>query len=395
MERAIQRAELLSIGSELLVGETRDTNSGDLARWLTELGVEVQRASALPDRLEMVTDAIRDAMARADLVVLTGGLGPTPDDLTREAIGAATGRTPSVDPDLERWLRDLFERRGAAFAEANLKQAWLIPSAEALPNPNGTAPGWWVVADDGAVIVALPGPPREMQPMWHDQVLPLLRARGVGADRAAETLRLTGVGESQLVGLIGEDRLRGTNPVVATYARMDAVDVRISAVGDDGHTAAELVAETVAALLPTLGHAIFAHGEETWSSAVGARLAGRTLATIEVGTGGSLATLLGELEALRFAELVRAAGAPGDAPDPTASSVDQLAEWVRWVSRADVGLAVRARERGGDTAVTVGVALPEGTHEVTRTAFQGGEFGRRRAALIAAAELWTRLGGTD
>src|SRR4051795_4558982 len=230
-------AELLAVGTELVVGETRDTNSGDLARWLTELGVEVARSSALPDRLDVVTSAIRDALARVDLVVITGGLGPTPDDLTRESIGAATGRTPAVDPDLEAWLRGLFERRGAHFVEANLKQAWLLPGAEALANPNGTAPGWWVDTDDGAAIVALPGPPREMRPMWRDEAVPRLRARGVGADRAAETLRTTGVGESQLVGLIGEQVLRRLNPVVATYARVDAVDVRVSATAADGMSA--------------------------------------------------------------------------------------------------------------------------------------------------------------
>src|SRR4051794_38936292 len=265
MGRKLETAELLSVGTELLVGETRDTNSGDLARWLTELGVDVARASALPDRLDVVTGAIRDALAHTDLVVLTGGLGPTPDDLTRESIAAATGRTAAVDPELEAWLRGMFDRRGATFVEANLKQAWLLPGAESLPNPNGTAPGWWVDTDDGQVIVALPGPPREMRPMWRDHVVPRLRARGVGADRAAETLRTTGVGESQLVDIIGEALLRRTNPVVATYARLDAVDVRVSATAADGKSAEELVRQTIEALLPSLGGYVFARGDATWA----------------------------------------------------------------------------------------------------------------------------------
>src|SRR4029079_10448841 len=120
------------------------------------------------------------------------------------------------------------------------------PSTEALPNPNGTAPGWWVDTDDGRVIVALPGPPREMRPMWHDHVLPRLRARGVGADRAAETLRTTGVGESQLGDLLGERVLPQANPIVATYARLDAVDVRVSATAFGGRSAEDLVREAVA-----------------------------------------------------------------------------------------------------------------------------------------------------
>ena len=185
---------------------------------------------ALP--ISVVTGALADALGRADLVITTGGLGPTPDDLTRESIAAVCGETPTIDPAIEAWLRDLFARRGVRFSEANLKQAWRIPSATALHNANGTAPGWWVERPDGRVIIALPGPPRELRGMWRDEVLPRLRERGLGADRAAETLRLTGIGESLLVDLIGEPVLRRPNPEVATYARVDAVDVRVSATGD-------------------------------------------------------------------------------------------------------------------------------------------------------------------
>ena len=181
--RPLLSAELLSIGSELTVGETRDTNAGELARALTIRGVSVGRLTALPDRLDVVTEAFRAGLERADLVVSTGGLGPTPDDLTREAIAAALGETPEVDPALEAWLRDLWRRREMPFPELNLKQAWLIPSAEALPNPNGTAPGWFVRRADGRVVVALPGPPREMRPMWRDEVLPRLEAAGLGSRR--------------------------------------------------------------------------------------------------------------------------------------------------------------------------------------------------------------------
>ena len=199
MMTAIERAELLAVGSELTNGETRDTHGGDLARELTALGVVVSRLSALPDDLAVVTDAILQAMARSDLVVTTGGLGPTPDDLTREAIAAALGLELQEDLARLAWLRDRFERRGRPMAEANRKQAWLIDGATALPNPNGSAPGWWVQRPDGGVIVALPGPPLELHPMWRDEVLPRLRERGLGADRAVRTLRLTGVGESNLV----------------------------------------------------------------------------------------------------------------------------------------------------------------------------------------------------
>lgn len=387
--RPIERAELLSVGTELLVGETRDTNSGDLARELSALGVEVLRATALPDRLDVVAEAVAAALERADLVISTGGLGPTPDDLTREAIARATGRTPVVDPALEAWLRGLFERRKLAFAAANLKQAWLVDGATPLPNPNGTAPGWWLDLPDGRVVVALPGPPREMQPMWRDHVLPRLRERGVGADRAAETLRLTGIGESALVDLIGEDVLRRPNPEVATYARVDAVDVRVSAVAAGGRSAEELLREAVDALLPALDAYVFAHGDETWVQALDARLAGRTVACVEIGTGGHVAALLGNAAWLVFGELLHP-----DSHDAQAHhGAEEFATRVREFGHADIGLAVRVRERGGDTAVTVAVALGgDSVTQVTRTAFLGGDMGRRRAALVAAAELWKRLG---
>jgi nicotinamide-nucleotide amidase len=387
MTRAIASAEILSVGSELLVGETRDTNSGDLAADLSSRGVQVTRMSALPDRLEVVADAFRAALDSVDLVVSTGGLGPTPDDLTREAIAQVCGLEPRVDPELERWLRDMFERRGLAFAATNIKQAWLIDGAESLPNANGTAPGWWVQRPEGKVIVALPGPPREAWPIWQQEVVPRLEARGVGADRYAETLRLTGIGESALVDLIGEERLRAANPVVATYARVDAVDVRISATGVGGHSARHLVEAMLAELLPRLEGFIFARGDETWVDALARRLAGRTLAIVEIGTAGQLGALLGRAEWLVVGELL-GGGSPLAAEHRGAEA---YATRVREVAHSDVGLAVRVRERGGDTAVTIAVALDGQVTQVTRTAFLGGESGRRRAALLACAELWTRL----
>ncbi len=244
--RRILTAELLAIGSELTVGETTDTNSGELARSLVAHGVRVSRIADLPDDLDVVVDALRAALSRADLVVTTGGLGPTPDDLTREAVAATCDETVSVDQATLDWLRDLWARRGLSFPSVNVKQAWVIPSATSLPNPNGTAPGWWVDRPDGRVIVTLPGPPREMRPMWAEQVLPRLADRGVGADLVVRTLRLHGIGESQVAELLGDALLRAINPVVATYARHEAVDVRISARTDGLRTADRLADEAEA-----------------------------------------------------------------------------------------------------------------------------------------------------
>lgn len=417
--RHVLRAELLSIGSEITAGETRDTNAGELARALTEAGVRVVRLGAVPDDLDAVREAFATALTRADLVVSTGGLGPTPDDLTREAVAGLCGESPTVDPELERWLRALWARRGMAFPDMNLKQAWLIPSARPISNRNGTAPGWWVELPDGRLIVTLPGPPREMRAMWAETIMPALRERGLGRPQVVRTYRLAGIGESQVADLLGEPLLRAANPVVATYARADAVDVRISAVpepdtdGRHGRSADELVDEAEAIVLATLGGYVWGRGGQTWPEAIGERLdhLGWTLATSERGTGGTLATLLGGAPWLRLAESLVAdstdasepppppptAATPteGDGAEPpdetVASELERIAAALRERTGTDVALALRVRSRGDDTAVEIAVASPRGLHRERRLAFLGGAQGRSRAALLAAAVLLERL----
>ncbi len=388
-DRRILTAELLSVGTELTVGETRDTNAGDLARSLTTLGVAVGQIQVVPDDLAIVRDAFEGAVGRADLVVSTGGLGPTPDDLTREAIAAVVGEEPAIDPDLEAWLRELWSRRGMPFPEINLKQAWILPSASPLPNPNGTAPGWWVDRADGGVLVALPGPPREMRPMWTDHVLPRLAARGAGVPMASRTLRLAGIGESQLADLLGEALLRATDPVVATYARSDAVDLRISSRdlpdGAGGSTAARRVAAMTEQLLGVIGDHVWAEGATTWPEAIGAGLADRneTLAVVEVGTGGSLAALLGDRDWLSFTESLASATATAR-QHASAEALEHLARRGAELGGASIGIAVRARDRGADTAVSVVVAGPGWVERERRMVFLGGSNGRTRSALTAA-----------
>lgn len=393
---ALLTAELLSIGTELTVGETRDTNAGDLARELTRRGVIVGRISALPDDLDAVTAAFRESLDRADLIVSTGGLGPTPDDLTREAVAALLGEAPAVDPGIEAWLRDLFERRNLPFPDANRKQAWRIPSAESIPNENGTAPGWFIAAPGGKVIVVLPGPPREMRPMWDGWVVPRLEQRGLGRPIASVTLRLTGIGESAIADRLGDALLAGSRPMVATYARAEAVDIRIWAheePGEGGPAAAErLVADTEAHVLDMLGDHVWARGETTWPQALAAALdaKGWRLAAVEVGMRGALLALLGEGLGERLAHGRALLERPA-AQDGQRATLEDLAEQVRELGASEVGLAVDARERSGDTAVTVAVITPDGAHRETRVVFLAGSLGRGRAAIAAAAILLARL----
>ena len=390
--RPLRTAELLSIGSELTVGETRDTNAGELAAALVSEGVTIGRIVALPDRLDVVTDAFRTAFQRADLVVSTGGLGPTPDDLTRESIAAALGETPEVDPDLEAWLRGRWERRGIPFPEINLKQAWRIPSSEPLPNPNGSAPGWLVSRPDGGVAVALPGPPREMRPMWSNEVLPRLRERGLGTEMVIRTFRLTGIGESSVAEILGEEMLRRPDPEVATYARQEAVDVRISASGTDasGAGAAERVETAAAIVRERLGDNIWAEGDTTWADAVGTRLEehGWRLAVEELGTAGQVAALFGDVPWLALARVLPAiAGQDGD----DEATLVERAGRVRDDAGVDAGLAIRIRPRGSEFAVSVGVITPTGERRQTRATYIGGAMGRSQAALIAASVLFETL----
>jgi len=390
--RPIFTAELLAIGSEVTTGEIRDTNGGDLARELDRLGVSMTRLIALPDDLRAVTGALREALGRADLVVTTGGLGPTPDDLTREAIAAACEEQPSVDPAMATWLRDIFDRRGLLMPDRNIKQAWLIPSATALPNPVGTAPGWWVDRPDGRVIVALPGPPREIRGMWRDHVLPRLHERGAGAGAAVRTVRLTQIGESHVAEILGDTLLRGENPRVATYAKADAVEVRISARDEPGslpggRTAGEIVAATAGAIEERLTGHVFAHDDETWVDALGVALRGLTLACVEIGTGGTLASLIGEAPWFLYGE-VTARGSEATRRD---RDLRAAARRVRDTAGADVGLALRARERGRDTQAAIAISIGRRTTLGRRTAFLTGPMGRRRAALAACAVLWVEL----
>ncbi len=396
--RPLLTAELLAIGTELTVGETTDTNSGELARSLVAHGAGVGRVANLPDDQVVVVDALRAALARADIVITTGGLGPTPDDLTRESVAEVCGEAVSVDPDTLEWLRERWRRRGQPFPESNIKQAWLIPSSTSLPNPHGSAPGWWVDRPDGRVIVLLPGPPREMRPMWANEVLPRLVARGLGEQLVVRTLRLTGIGESQLVGDLGEPLLRATNPIVATYARQEAVDIRISARAADGHSADELADAAERAVMAAVGDHVWARGDTTWAEAIDAALTSRgwTLATCERGTAGALIGLLRETRALRRSEVLAVA----ESKDPRASDhrgrtddADEVSEAqrVRDAAGSDVGLAMRVGPAGDDVAVVVAVATPAGTRHERHRALMRGRQGLDRAAVAAAAVLLSAL----
>ena len=396
--RALRTAELLAVGSELTTGETRDTNGGELARSLSLHGVGVRRILAMPDDLPLVTSAFDEALTAVDLVVATGGLGPTPDDLTREALAAAVGEEPVVDAEQESWLRGLFARRGMALPEVNLKQAWLIPSATAIPNPNGTAPGWWIDRPDGRVAVLLPGPPRELRPMWADWVLPRLRDRGLGDGRLVRTLRTYGIGESHVAELLGEPMLRAPNPVVATYARADWLDVRVSAVDEVDSAgrmirpAGEVLEVAVEAVRELLEGFVLAEGETSWADLVAeaASRAGVRIAISEAGTRGELGALLADVPALQRSV---ALGALVERDVATWPAEEEAATVAREAG-VDLGLALVAETDEARTLLRTAVAAADGSwaRVLELRLFQHGPHGRLRAAVAAAAHLVEVLG---
>lgn len=285
------RAEILSIGTELLLGNITDTNATYLAQQLGELGIDLYFESTVGDNQQRIVETLRRAWERADLIVTTGGLGPTEDDLTRESIAELLGEEMYVVPELESELRAFFSGRGYAMPERNIKQATLIPSAKALLNPVGTAPGWWTERD-GRIIVSMPGVPHEMMRMWSLEAVPMLRPR-TGAVLFTRMLRVAGLGESTVEQRM-DSLLHNSNPTIATYAKRDAVDVRITAKAATEAEARNLVIAMEAQAREVLGTYIFGIDNETLQSVLGGILLnkGWTLGAMESCTGGLFASTI-------------------------------------------------------------------------------------------------------
>ncbi len=288
------RAVVLSIGSELLDGHLTDTNATFLAQELTGLGVELLGVCQVGDTLDHILRALQRAWEDAELIITTGGIGPTADDLTREAIASLLGEPVTVNPELLEQIRAFFAARGLVMPEQNAKQAWLIPSAEPLPNPIGTAPGW-LVRRDGHFIVTMPGVPREMMRMWREHAVPrLIPYLGGGAIRSV-TLKTIGLGESVVEQAIA-DLVAASYPVVATYAKDDGVHVRITAQAANAAQAETTIARVAQEIRSRLGDHVY--GDETTSLGTAVLepllwLRWR-LGVVEVDSGGRISNVLVE-----------------------------------------------------------------------------------------------------
>ncbi len=296
------KAEIVSVGTEILLGEIVDTNASWLAARLPALGVDLYFKSVVGDNVDRIVDTLERALERSDLVIMTGGLGPTDDDLTRESIAAALGEELYIDEDMSRALEAFFKSRGLNYPERNRKQAGLIPSASAILNPRGTAPGWWVEKihpeKGDRYIVAMPGVPHEMYRMWENEVEPrLIELAGEGV-LVTRVLKTVGMGESTLDELIAPLSKDNTNPSIGVYAKQDGVYVRIAAKAPSREAARELIAPVEEEARKVLGAIVWGVDDESLEGAIGAMLRerGLKLATMESCTGGLLASTITDVE---------------------------------------------------------------------------------------------------
>jgi nicotinamide-nucleotide amidase len=287
------RAAILSVGDELVLGQTVDTNSAWIAQQLIAVGCDILGHATADDDQRRIAELIRWWAERTDLLIVSGGLGPTEDDLTREALADVLGTKLVKQEELLATLRTWFEGRGRIMKPANEKQALLPVGAQTVPNPVGTAPG--VAATVGGCrVVVVPGVPREMKRMVTDHVLPFAREKAGGAVVAARTLHTFGHGESDVAALLGELHQRGRNPSVGTTVSDGIVSLRLNCRADGPDKAAALLDEAEAACRARLGPMLYGRDGTTLHEVVVGLLreTGQIVTTAESCTGGLISTLL-------------------------------------------------------------------------------------------------------
>ena len=412
------RCEIVGVGTELLLGQIGNTNAAWIGQRLADVGWECLRHTTVGDNEARIAEVLLEALGRADGVILTGGLGPTQDDVTREAVAAVAGVPLVRRPVLEDWLRERFARMGTRMAEMNLRQADVPEGARYIDNPRGSAPGL-IVEVGGKPLYAVPGVPREMEGMLERVVLPDLAARaGEGRAIVSRVLRTAGVGESRLAERLTPlwEAAGGGQVTLAYLASAGEVRVRLTAVGATREEALAEIAPVEAKIREELGEIVYGVDDETLEAAVGRLLGERngTLATAESLTGGLLggrvtavagssAYYLGGVVA--YATEAKAAllgvdrdllATQGPVSEPAAAA---MAEGARRAFGADLGLATTGvagpTEQDGRPVGTLclGVADAAGTATATMRAPGDRAQVRAWAATVALDLLRRRLEG--
>jgi nicotinamide-nucleotide amidase len=369
----IGSAEIVTVGTEMLLGDLVDTNTAWISQRLAELGVGIYRHTTIGDNSDRIVAALRDAASRSDLVVTTGGLGPTSDDLTNACISTLTGREMVEYQEAREHVDTMFARFGRTPTSNNYKQALFPEGTELIPNPVGTAMGA-LVEWEGTLFATLPGVPTEMKSMFEATLEPLIRARSEGSI-VSKTLHFAGIGESALADKV-QEFLDATDPTVAPLAGQGRVRLRITTRAATDGEAQEKIAPVEREIIARLSDYYFGEGDETLEGSVGRLLGdrGATLALAESCTGGLLAKRLTDMpgSSAYFTEgLVtysneskeRLLGVPhamivdhGAVSEPVAR---EMAEGARRVSGADYGLSVTgiAGPDGGTQEKPVGLVF--------------------------------------
>jgi nicotinamide-nucleotide amidase len=289
-------AEIVTTGTELLLGEIVDTNSTYIARRLREIGLNLYFKTSVGDNAERTALVLRQGLARSDVIITTGGLGPTVDDVTRQAVACATDRELIFVPDLWEQIQDRFARWGREPTENNRQQAFIPEGATPIENPVGTAP-CFIVENDEGIVISLPGVPREMKYLMEHNVVPYLRER-LGLQEVIETkiLRTAGIGESDIDDLIS-DLMTESNPTVGLAAHAGQTDVRITAKAESKAAADALIAAMEARVRERLRSCIYGEGQQLLEEVLVGILQerGQTLALLETNSRGAIAQRLGNV----------------------------------------------------------------------------------------------------
>ena len=361
------KAEIVCIGTELLLGEIDDTNATYISRELSALGVDVHLRHAVDDDLDRMVQVLGAAMRRSDLIIICGGLGPTPDDLTREALAQVTSRALQTVPAAEQQLRSFFTQRGRTVTANNFKQCQVPRGGQLLDNPVGTAPGI-LVEHENCTLIAVPGPPPEMQEMMIRHVLPYVRGKLLAAHQAplyTRSLRTADIGESDLATRLGDILDAGADPAVALYASPAEVRIRMSTKAASPAEANRKLGSAEQAIRQRVGDHVYGLDNETMEVALGQALlaAGGTIVTAESCTGGLIASRITDVPGSSRYFLngyvtysneskIRLLGVPEDMIAQHGAVSEECAR----------AMAEGARNNGGaDYAVAVsGIAGPEG-----------------------------------
>ena len=365
-------AEIVSIGSELLLGQIVDTNAAWMAQRLTSVGVNLFHKTIVGDNHERMGAAIAQALDRSDVVITGGGIGPTQDDITRDVIAKVTGRKLSLHPDLLSDIERRFRSRGFIMTKNNERQAYIPEGAIPVHNPNGTAPSF-VVEDERGVVIALPGVPFEMKWLFDNEVVPYLQKRFDLSDVITyRVLKVADMGESAVDERIGHLIAGSSNPTVGVLAHPGQVDVRIAAKASDETEAAKLIAPVEAEVREILGSRVFAIDEESMEDAVGSLLSrsNKTIAVYENLTGGLVTGRMldashehvvtgiigNDITAIQ--RLLAHSSAPERSEELLSDTGEaltaEIARAIRLQAGADLGLALHGVQDPDDTALNLG-----------------------------------------